>query len=200
MVASAGRGNKEAEFRFYDGDGTRGVLSSSRAAYRAMTSISMFNRAPIRESPESGDFQRVWNDQNGERVAFDLIDRERHAIQRNRTFGRDVSGEPTRRPQSQPRHVGQIFAPDQLGDAIDVAAHHMAAKFVAEAQRPFEVEPCSGPPALGGRHAQRFGGCVDAEPGPVALAAARHHCEADPGTSDRCPDVDRVRVVATSNG
>ena len=43
--------------------------------------------------------------------------------------------------QLEPRHVGQIVARDDGGDAVGMAGDDMAAEFVADFQRPFEIEP-----------------------------------------------------------
>ena len=43
--------------------------------------------------------------------------------------------------QLEPRHVGQIVARDDGGNAVGMAGDDMAAELVADFERPFEIEP-----------------------------------------------------------
>ena len=51
-------------------------------------------------------------------------------------LGGDEAGKrPPARAASVPRHVGQIVARDQLGDAVDMAADQVPAELVADPKR-----------------------------------------------------------------
>ena len=83
------------------------------------------------------------------------------------------------------RHVGQVLARDDLGKAVDVAGDHVAAEFVADFQRPLEIDPRAVPPAAGRGDAQRLGGGIDGKPGAAVLLAGLDHGQADAGAGDR---------------
>src|SRR5215471_5460832 len=73
----------------------------------------------------------------------------------------------------------------------------MSAQFVAEFQRPLEIDPAPGAPAAYRRDAQGLGRGIDREPGAPTLLAAIHDRQADARTGDRCALVDvGVGVVA----
>ncbi len=76
--------------------------------------------------------------------AVDRIDGERNTVERDRALRRDEAGSAAGTRNDQPRHLGQVFAGDEFGNAVDMAADHMAAEFVAKAQRAFEVELGAG--------------------------------------------------------
>ena len=90
-----------------------------------------------------------------------------------------ISGRGARKRE--PRHVGQVLARDQLGDAVGMAGHDMAAKLVADLERAFEIEPRALPPAARRGHPQRLGRGIDRKPGAAALLAGLDHGEADAG-------------------
>ena len=119
------------------------------------------SRAAGAQRAERGDLQGVRDDQDGERVAFDLVDGERHAVECDGTLGRDEARKLRRHAQRQFRAVEKIIARDQLGDAVDMAADHVAAELVAEPKRSFEVELGAALPGRGGGHAQGLGGGID---------------------------------------
>jgi hypothetical protein len=88
------------------------------------------------------------------------------------------------------RHVGQILARDELGDAVDMAAHQVTAQFVAEAKRALEIEWRAASPGAGRGHAQRLGGDVDGKKAPLARSPARHDGQANARAGDRRADGD----------
>ena len=49
------------------------------------------------------------------------VDRQRHTIQRHRTLDRDEARQLARGSQLEPRHIRQIIAPNNGGDAISIA-------------------------------------------------------------------------------
>jgi hypothetical protein len=105
-----------------------------------------------------------------------------------------------RHAKRQPRHIGQVLALFEFGDAINVAADEMPAEFIAQPQRPFEIELCPRPPGAGGSQAQGFGRGIDGEKGTVTGAAPRYDREADAGAGNGRPNVDLFGVIAADNG
>ena len=129
----------------------------------------------------------------------DLVDRERDTVKRDRALGRDEPRQLVRRAQRQPRHVRQVLARGEFGNAIDMAADQVAAEFVAEAKRAFEVELRARLPGPGGGHAQRLRGGIDGKEAAIAVAAhARRRSGKDPSRRSRrrsrsCRDRSRTR-------
>ena len=83
------------------------------------------------------------------------------------------------RAQPQLGHVDEIVARYQFGDAIDMAAHHMAAELVAEAERAFEIEPGAARPGAGGGHPQCLGRGVHGKRRSVTGPSTAHNRQAD---------------------
>ena len=75
----------------------------------------------------------------------------------------------------------------------------MAAEFVADLQRPLEIEFCTLGPVFCRGHAKRLGRGVDLEPGFVTLNARTDHGEADPVAGDRGAVGDGGAVVTAGN-
>ena len=125
----------------------------------------------------------------------DLIDGQRHAVERDRALGGDETHQLSRRAQRQPRHVGQVFARDKLGDAVDVTGDDMPAELVAHLQRAFEIEPGALLPGAAvvmprsrRRHRRRTR-CG-------RPLAGFDHRQADAGMAIEAPIGDEARVVA----
>src|SRR4029453_18372341 len=97
------------------------------------------------------------NDQNGEAVLIDRIDRQRHPVERDRAFWRDEFRKLARAAQLEPGHVRQIVPRHEGGDAVRMAGDDVPAEFVADLQRALEVEWRALPPVLCGGHAERLG-------------------------------------------
>src|SRR5262249_45111617 len=73
----------------------------------------------------------------------------------------------------------------------------MSAQFVAEFQRPLEIDPGPLTPAAHRRDTQSLSRGIDREPGSATLLAGIHHGQADARSGDRSAVVDvRVRVIA----
>ena len=75
----------------------------------------------------------------------DVVDRERHAVERDRAFGamKRISGAGAR---SVSRAMsGRSSRATSFGDAVDMAGDDVAAELVADLQRPFEIEPRAVP-------------------------------------------------------
>src|ERR1700733_9244834 len=92
------------------------------------------------------------------------------------------------------RHTIEIAPRQDLGDPIDMAAHHMAAEFVADLQRPLEVDAPARPPSAKGRHRQRLGADVESERGTLPPRLDANQCEAwarirDRGSQRNCSGV-----------
>ena len=80
------------------------------------------------------------DDVDAEERAIDLVHRERDAVERDRALRRDEAREARRRLE---RHAqGFALAGDacQFGRAVDVAGDDVAAQFVADLERAFEVD------------------------------------------------------------
>ena len=90
---------------------------------------------------------------------------------------RDETHQLARRAQREPRHVGQVLARDQLGDAVDVAGDDMAAELVADLQRAFEIEPA----------------CPASSPRPWSAAASRRRHRPRTGAVASAPVSTTVR-------
>ena len=78
-----------------------------------------------------------------------------------------------RRAQREPRHVGQVLARENFGDAVDMAGDDMAAQLVAELEGAFEIDAGAVAPAADSGQPQRFGRGVDRKPGAAVLLAGR---------------------------
>ncbi len=128
------------------------------------------------------------------------VHRQRHAVERDRSFGGDEAGEWGRRAKRQRRAVEKIVAADEFGNAVDMAADHMAAELVAKPQGPFEIEPGAAPPRASAVVTRSVSAAAStAKARAIAGAAALHHGQADARTGDRSADVDAVGIVAAGN-
>src|SRR5262245_39220897 len=141
--------------------------------------------------------QGMGNDQYRKCIPLDGIDRERDAIERNRSLGRDKVRKLARRAQHEAGHFSQVFAPHDRGDPVHVADNQMSAQFVAEFQRPLEIDLGPLTPTAHRRDTQGLGCGINREPGAATLLAGIHNRQTDARTGDRCALVDvRARVVA----
>ena len=170
MVASSAGANKRAS--------ARQRLQQPRRIARHQVNFEI-NARPDPERSERGDLQRVGDDQHGKSVALDLVYGQRDAVECDRSFGRNETGKLAGRAQPQLGHVDEIVARYQFGDAIDMAAHHMAAELVAEAERAFEIEPGAARPGAGGGHPQGLGRGVHRKGGSVTGPPTAHDRQAD---------------------
>ena len=87
--------------------------------------------------------------------------------------------------QFEPRHVGQIVTRDDGRNAIDMAGDNMAAEFVADLQRAFQVELWCPRPSVRPWSAERLRRGIDVEPGAAASAPEVDHGQADAVAGDR---------------
>ena len=67
----------------------------------------------------------------------------------------------------------------------DMARYQMAAEFIAQFQRPLQIDARSVPPSADGGDRKRFGGGVGGEPDAAIFIAGIDDGEADAGTGDR---------------
>ena len=78
------------------------------------------------------------------RVSDNLVDRQRRAVQRYRTFRRDVAGKMLGRLEEKAAAVAIRRDADDLCETVDVAGDDMAAELVAGPQRPLEIDAAAG--------------------------------------------------------
>ncbi len=97
--------------------------------------------------------------------------------------------------------VAELFDLGDLGLAVDMAAHHVAAEFVADPERAFEVEPRTGLPEARAGDAQGLRRQLDVEHRAAAgPRLAPDHRQADAGAGDRGADRYRLGVVGAVDG
>src|SRR3569832_640003 len=137
------------------------------------------------ERADRGHLERMRDDQHREIVALDRVHGQRHAVDRDRALGRDVARKLARRAQREARHVGHVLARGNAGEAVDVAGDDVAAEFVADLERAFEIDARAVPPAPDAGDAQSLVGRVDREPGAAILLARVDHGQADARAGDR---------------
>ena len=77
----------------------------------------------------------------------DAIDGERRAVERDRAFFGDEARERVRARDDKAAMPSKISTATIFADAVDMAGDDMAAEFVADLQRPFEIEFGAGLPA-----------------------------------------------------
>ena len=99
------------------------------------------------------------------RRALDRVDRQRHAIDRDRALGGDDSDAAARGPRSSircdpPSGVDR----DDAAQTIDMARDDMAAQLVAELRRPLQIDRVPRGPAAQRRLVQRLARHLDREP------------------------------------
>ena len=83
------------------------------------------------------------------------------------------------------RHAVEIATRQDLGDPIDMAAHHMAAELVADLERPLEVDAPPFPPSAKSCHRKRLGADVESERRTLPPRLDANHREARAGIGDR---------------
>src|SRR5256885_15041318 len=137
--------------------------------------------------------------QHRESVARDLVDGQRHAVERDRALGRDVTHELRRCAQRDSRHLGQVIACNHGREPISVTCDQVAAQFVAELECAFEIDFRSMAPTASRGEPQGLGGGIDREPGAAVLLARADHGQADAGAGDRGAFDDRGALVATGD-
>ena len=94
----------------------------------------------------------------------DLVDGQRHAVDGDRALGREEWRERGIDRDADALRIAFVADADDPAGAIDMAGDDMAAEFVADLQRAFEVQAAaSGPHALRGA-GDGFAGNVDREP------------------------------------
>ena len=81
-----------------------------------------------------------------------------------------------------------------------MAGHDMAAEFVADFQRPLEIDPCSSAPLADRGELQRLGRGVDLEDRALASFPRRDDGEAGPRAGDRGAKRDAFQRIGTSDG
>src|SRR5260370_29923884 len=134
---------------------------------------------------ESRYLKRMGNDQHVKTVVLRLVDGERSPVKRDRALGGDEARQLRRRPEGEPGHLGEIFPRHKLREAVDVAGHDVAAKFVADLEGAFEIEPGAVLPATGCGDGQGRGGGIHRKPGVTVRDARSYDGQADAVAGDR---------------
>ena len=143
--------------------------------------------------------QSVRNQQHLERIALDRIDRERRPVERDRALDSDEFRQILRRADKEMRHAVEIAPGEDFRDPVDVAAHHMAAKLVADLKRPLEVDMAPLPPFPERRHRERLGPDVEGDRRTAHARLDADHCQARAGIGDRGADGNRFGVVSAGD-
>ena len=106
-------------------------------------------------------------------LLLDLVHRQRGPVQRHRAFFRDEFRQIFRGLDLEMGHAVKIAPRQKSRDAIDMAGHHMAAKFVAQPERPLQIDPLALRPGARRGHGQGLGGGVHLVPADKTLLSAR---------------------------
>src|SRR5260370_7435643 len=77
---------------------------------------------------ESRYLKRMGNDQHVKTVVLRLVDGERNPVKRNRALGGDETHQLRRRPEGEPRHLGEIFPRPKLRPAVHAPPTELSAK------------------------------------------------------------------------
>jgi hypothetical protein len=85
------------------------------------------------------------------------------------------------------RHAVEIAPRQDLGDAVNMAAHHVPAEFVADLQRRLEVDASPLPPLPQRRHRDRLGTDVERDRRAVSARFDTNDGETHAGIGDRRP-------------
>src|SRR5882672_3813001 len=136
--------------------------------------------AALLQPAERRDFQGVRDQVHFEGIALDAVDGQADAVDADRAFARHVFRELFRYPEA---HHAAIPA-DDLADAVDVAAHQMAAERIAQGEGFLQVHLAGAVEAAG--ETQSLGGDIGGE----ALAGERGHGQAYALHRDRVADRD----------
>src|ERR1700730_512281 len=115
----------------------------------------------------------MWNEQDRKNISFDGVDREGGAVERDGAFLGDELGDVLRSLDLDAPHAIEIRDGGYLGGRIHMAGDEMAAKFIANFERPFEIEFRADFPMARGRAGEGFRRDIDFEPAPVAGRATR---------------------------
>ena len=148
-----------------------------------------------------GHLKRVRDEQAVEAVAVDAVHRQRHAVEGHRALERDEAGEIVRRLEDELGGLAEILARDDGRQPVDMAAHQMAAEFVAELQRALQIDARTDRPVLRRGHLERLRRRLHREGRAACIVrlCGRHHRQADAVAGDRRADVDAVRVIGGSD-
>ena len=134
--------------------------------------------------------------QHVEARAVDAVDGERRAVERDRALRRDEFGEVARRLQREAHSLALVLARHDLGHAVDMARHDVAAELVADLQRALQIDARAGLPAGSGGKPQRLFPGLDLEPALIGAALRqRDDGEANAGAGDRRADRNGLRIV-----
>ena len=137
---------------------------------------------------EIGMRQRVRNQVDLERAAFDRIDRQAHAVHRHRPLARDVFCQFARHFEGDSAIVALRGNTDDAADAVDVPADDVAVEPVADAQRLLQIDRrAGGKPSHAG---ERFARHVERQP----RRRQSHHRQAGAVDGNAVAEFDAVEV------
>ena len=102
--------------------------------------------------------------------------------------------------ENEPHLIGQVLARAHARDAVDMAGDDMAAQFVADLQRAFQIDARAVLPVAHIGETDRLGRGIDREPGASAIQPVSTTVRQIAGAGDRGADRDRGAVVAARNG
>ena len=168
----------------------RRARPSRRATYRASTSTSRLIRAPTRVPIEQRLLPRDRHQHHVEAIARRAVDRQRHAVDRDRAFGREERREHRRHLEVHANRVAERRLASDPAHAVDVPAHDVPAQPIAEAARALEMHRAARGDVAERRLRQRLGRRV-------AREAVRRGSSPRSGTRRRPRSTRRARGRAT---
>ena len=119
-------------------------------------------------------------------AAIHRIDRQRGAIERDRSLGGYEPGQILRCPKYKAGAVAILRHADNPGHAVNMTRHDMPAQFIAQTQGAFQIDAPANSPCGDIGRTYAFGRNIHVKP--VAIVRPhRHHGQAHALASDGCP-------------
>src|SRR5450759_435091 len=111
------------------------------------------------------------NEQDRKKISFYGVDRKRGAVERDGAFLGYEPRKVSRNGDLDAPHAIEIRDGGDLGGRVHMAGDEMAAKFLANFERPLEIEFRASAPMPRGRAGESFRRDIDLEPASMAVRA-----------------------------
>ena len=144
-----------------------------RSTYLARTSVSRLTVSPIARRPSVVAASVCGIKATLKRSAQRFDDRQAHAVDGDRTLGRDLPQQFAVRLKPAGRPFAVVAALGERAEAVDMAGHKMSAETIAERQRAFEIDAAAGPQPAEVRAAERFRAGLKRKPSPSTATTVR---------------------------